>query len=94
MGVVLDQHYLQPLPGRPGELQHAILSAQSLQALGDEDDSGGFPFFQDGLVQGGNLAGDAADVALLHLAVGHAGSRQALLGRFRLVCPTRIQVEP
>ena len=29
-----------------------------------------------------------AGVALLHLAVGHAGSRQALLGRIRLVCPT------
>ena len=88
MGVVLDQHYLQPLPGRPGELQRAILSARPLHALGGEDDSDGFPFFQDG------LAGDDADVALLHLAVGHAGSRQALLGSCRLVSSTRIQVEP
>ena len=88
MELVLDQHHLQLQPGWPGGLQHAILSARSLLALGGEEDRDGFPFFQDGLAHGGNLAGDAADVALLHLAVGHAGSRQALLGRTCSVCPT------
>ena len=75
MELVLDQHHLQPQPGWPGGLQHAILSARLLLALGGEEDRDSFPFFQGGLVQGGSLTGGVADVALLHLAVGHAGNR-------------------
>ena len=71
---MLLQHSVQQSK-RPGGLQRAFLSARSLSALDDGGDCNGFPLLQGGLVHGESLAG-VADVAVIHLEVDLAGSRQ------------------
>ena len=84
---MLLQHSVQQ-PGRPGGLQRAFLSARSLSALDDGGDCDGFPLLQGGLVHGEGLAG-VVDVAVIHLEVDLAGSRQDQWGRSRSVFPIR-----
>ena len=84
---MLLQHSMQQT-GRPGGLQRAFLSARSLSALDDGGDCNGFPLLQSGLVHGESLAG-VADVAVIHLVVDLAGSRQDQWGRSRSVFPNR-----
>ena len=89
---MLLQHSVQQ-PKRPGGLQRTFLSARSLSALDDGGDCNGFPLLQSGLVHGESLAG-VADVAVIHLVVDLAGSRQDQWGRSRSVFPIGIQIGP
>ena len=84
---MLLQHSVQQ-PKRPGGLQRAFLIARSLSALDDGGDCNGFPLLQSGLVHGESLAG-VADVAVIHLEVDLAGSRQDQWGRSHSVFPIR-----
>ena len=90
--LLLLQHSVQQ-PGRPGGLQRAFLSARSLSAPDDGGDCDGLPLLQGDPVHGESLVG-VADVAVLHLEVDHAGSRQVQLGRCRTVFPVRIRIGP
>ena len=90
--LVLLQHNVQQ-PGRPGGLQRAFLSARSLLALDDEGDCDGYLLLRGGLVHGESLAG-VADVAVIHLEVDLARSRQVQLGRSRSVFPIQIPIGP
>ena len=89
---MLLQHSVQQ-PKRPGGLQRTLLSARSLSALDNRGDCNGFPLLQGGLVHGESLAG-VADVAVIHLEVDLAGSRQDQWGRSRSVFPIGIQIGP
>ena len=89
---MLLQHSVQQ-PGRPGGLQRAFLSARSLSAPDDGGDCDGLLLLQCGPLHGESLAG-VADVAVIHLEVDLAGSRQDQWGRSRSVFPIRIQIGP
>ena len=90
--LLLLQHSVQQ-PGRPVGLQRAFLSARSLLAPEDGGDRDGLPLLQGGLEHGKGLAG-VSDVAVIHLEVDLAGSRQNQRERARSVFPIRIQIGP
>ena len=73
-------------PGRPVGLQRAFLSARSLLAPEDGGDRDGLPLLQGGLEHGKSLAG-VSDVAVIHLEVDLARSRQDQWGRSRSFFP-------
>ena len=73
----------------PGELQLAIQITRSL--LGP--DGGCLPLHLGDLVRGGSLVRDPDD-AVVHVGVGHAGSRGGLQGKTCAVCPVQTQTEP
>ena len=79
------------LPGMPGGLRRAFLSARSLSA--PDDVGNGLPLLRGGPRHGQSLAGNP-DVAVVHLEVDLAGSRQNQRERARSVFPIRIQIGP
>ena len=78
--------YSVQLPGMPGGLRRAFLSARSLSA--PDDVGNGLPLLRGGPRHGQSLAGNP-DVAVVHLEVDLAGSRQDQWGRSRSVFPIR-----
>ena len=83
--------YSVQLPGMPGGLRRAFLSARSLSA--PDDVGNGLPLLRGGPRHGQSLAGNP-DVAVVHLEVDLAGSRQDQWGRSRSVFPIGIQIGP
>ena len=81
------------LPGMPGELRRAVLSAPSLSVPDDGADGDSLPLLRGDPRHGESLAGDPDD-AVVHHEVGLAGSWQDQQGRSGSVCPIRIQIEP
>ena len=91
--MLLLMQYSVQLPGMPGGLRRVFLSARSLLALNDGGDGDSLPLLQGGPRHGESLACEP-DVAVVHLEVDLAGSRQDQWGRSRSVFPIRIQIGP